>query len=172
MLSGAGTVRTGFAGPVVSASSGTSFTVATVDASGMDSGRKRCVDRNAGSPRSSPWISLGLPMTTSRLVPNSQVTFTFRHAGVFEQYLHHSYSIQQSCYHKVNFGSRCQEVRHNLHVPIPLLPMGHVGRVRKLNPLHFLEFIEEGLKAVIVNLVVFSVGQQCPVRDLGDAVDD
>ena len=171
MLSGAGTVRTGFAGPVVSASSGTSFTVATVDASGMDSGRKRCVDRNAGPP-DLRLGSLGLPITTSRLIPNSQVTFTFRHAGVFEQYLHHSYSIQQSCYHKVNFGSRCQEVRHNLHVPIPLLPVGHVGRVRKLNPLHFLEFIEEGLKAVIVNLVVFSVGQQCPVRDLGDAVDD
>jgi hypothetical protein len=70
------------------------------------------------------------------------------------------------------FGSNRQEIRDDLHEPIPLLPMGYVGGIGELDPLYFLKLIEERLKTVVGDLVVFSVGQQCPVRDLGDAVDD
>lgn len=50
--------------------------------------------------------------------------------------------------------------------------MGQVSRFGELDPLHFLELIEEGLEAVIVDFVVSSVDQQRPVRDFWDAVDD
>lgn len=72
----------------------------------------------------------------------------------------------------MTFDSNCQEIRYDLHVPIPLLPVSQVRRLGELDPLHFLKLIEEGLKAAVVNFIVCSVGQQCPVCDFGDAVDD
>lgn len=43
-------------------------------------------------------------------------------------------------------------------------------RLGELDPLDFGKLIEEGLETSVVDLVVFSVGQQCPVRDFRDAV--
>ena len=71
-----------------------------------------------------------------------------------------------------NFGSNRQEIPHDLHVPIPLLPMGQVRGLGELGPLHLWKLIEEGLDTSIVDFVVSSVGQQRPVRDFGDTVDD
>lgn len=50
--------------------------------------------------------------------------------------------------------------------------MGQVRRFRELDPLDFRKLIEEGLDTDVVDLVVLSVGQQCPVRYFVDAVDD
>ena len=50
--------------------------------------------------------------------------------------------------------------------------MGQVGRLSELNPFDLLKLIEEGLETSVVDLVVSSVGQQGPVRDFGDTVED
>jgi len=50
--------------------------------------------------------------------------------------------------------------------------MGQVRRLAELDPLHFGELIEEGLETGVVDLVIFSVGQQCPVCDFRDTVED
>jgi len=50
--------------------------------------------------------------------------------------------------------------------------MGQMRRLGELGPFHLLEIVEEGLETGAVDLVVSSVGQQCPVRDLGNAVED
>ena len=71
-----------------------------------------------------------------------------------------------------SFGLYSQEIRHDFHVPIPLLTMGQVRGFGELDPLYFLELIEEGLKAVVVDLVVPSVCQQRPERDFGDTVEN
>ena len=69
-------------------------------------------------------------------------------------------------------GSNRQEISYNLHVLISFFPMSQVRRLAKLDPLHFSKLIEEGLEARVVDLVVFSVGQQCPVCDFGDTIED
>lgn len=65
-----------------------------------------------------------------------------------------------------------QEFIHDLDVQVPLLPMGQMRRLGEPGPLDFLELVKEGLKTGVIDLVVSSVGQQCPVLNLGDAVDD
>ena len=95
----------------------------------------------------------------------SKVTFVF----LLQDCSNNSYKIH--IFHST-FGSNCQEIRNNLHVPIPLLPMSQVRRLGELDPLDFRKLIEEGLETSVVDFVVSSVGQQCPVRDFGDAVED
>ena len=166
VLLGTGMVGTGFVSPVASASLGMSFAVATMDASDMDFGRKGEL--------------IGTESFYQSLFHDHQVTnISSGRFGILVYKIFWTIItkyIRDLALGRVfateNFGLNCQEIPHRLHVPIPLLPMGQMGRLGELDPLYFLELIEEGPEAVIVDLVVPSVGQQRPVCDFGDAVDD
>ena len=56
-----------------------------------------------------------------------------------------SYKTRVSFGKNSAFGSNCQEIRNDLHVPFPLLPMGQVRRFGELDPLDLLKLIEEGM---------------------------
>jgi hypothetical protein len=144
-----------------------SFTVATADASDMDFGRKgELIGKRVNSSAAITHHLASYPLTglqTRRLHSRSGIK------NILYNYHKIHVAFGQT---PVSFASNRQEIPHYLHVPIPLLPMGQVGRLGEPDPLHVRELIEEGLETCIVDLVVFSVGQKCPICDFGDAVED
>ena len=138
-------------GVVASASLGVSFTTATADASDMDSGRQS-----------------ELIGKREMFLPDETISFQDTRTKVVFTSLRLGITIRISF---ENFGSS-QEFTHGLHVQVPLLPMGQMRRFSEPDPFDFLELIEEGLDTNVIDLVVSSVGQQCPILDFGDAVDN